>query len=119
MQKAMRLSDVACFREHLGNEYIKLELPIIAIYILDFNLSVDSPAFGNVPVYRDLRTNEILNPYDDFVEHLIHNAYFVQTQRIKPSINTKLDKLLSIFEQANFTGNSETTKKYQFDVDDP
>ncbi|MDR0307133.1 MAG: hypothetical protein LBI42_09895 [Chitinispirillales bacterium] len=119
MQKAMHLADVTRFREYLGTEYIKSELPIISIYILGFNLSVDSPAFGNVPVYRDLRTNEQLHPYDDFVEQLTHSAYFVQTQRIRSSLNTKLDRLLSVFEQANFIGGSETTKSYNLAVDDP
>ncbi|MDR0305452.1 MAG: hypothetical protein LBI42_01300 [Chitinispirillales bacterium] len=119
MQKAMHLADVTRFREYLGTEYIKSELPIISIYILGFNLSVDSPAFGNVPVYRDLRTNEQLHPHDDFVEQLTHSAYFVQTQRIKPSLSTKLDRLLSVFEQANFIGGSETTKSYPLEVDDP
>ncbi|MDR2728803.1 MAG: hypothetical protein LBB56_06695 [Chitinispirillales bacterium] len=119
MQKAKILDDVFRFRRYLGKEYRKSELPIIAIYILGFNLSVDSPAFGNFPIYRDLRTNEKLDAYDLFVEQLTHKAYFVQTKRIKPSLNTKLDKLLSVFEQKNFIGDDETTKDYKFEVDDP
>ena len=119
MQKAKILDDVFRFRKYLGKEYRKSELPIIAIYILGFNLSVDSPAFGNFPIYRDLRTNEKLDAYDLFVERLTHKAYFVQTKRIKPRLNTKLDKLLSVFEQKNFIGEDETTKDYKFEVDDP
>ncbi|MDR0305562.1 MAG: hypothetical protein LBI42_01865 [Chitinispirillales bacterium] len=119
MQKAKHLGDVYRFKKYLGGKYVDSKLPIISIYILGFNLSVDSPAFGNVPVYRDLRTNERLHFRDAFVEQLTHSAYFVQTQRIKPSLNTKLDKLLSIFEQANFVGGNETTKEYPLEVDDP
>jgi len=119
MQKAKLLNDVFRFRNYLGREYRESELPIIAIYILGFNLSVDSPAFGNFPVYRDLRTNEKIDAYDIFVEKLTHKAYFVQTQRIKPTLNTKLDKLLSVFEQKNFIGDDKTTKDYKFAVDDP
>jgi len=119
MQKAKLLDDVFRFRKYLGKEYAVSKLPIIAIYILGFPLSVDSPAFGNVPYYRDLLTNEELQVHDLFVEQLTHCAYFVQTPRIKPSRNTKLDKLLSIFEQANFIGDSKTTKDYRLEVDDP
>jgi hypothetical protein len=119
MQKAKLFDDVYRFRKYLGAEYAVSKLPIITIYILGFPLSVDSPAFGNVPRYRDLLTNEELVVHDCFVEHLTHCAYFVQTTKIKPSLNTKLDKLLSIFEQANFIGNSKTTKDYSLPVDDP
>ena len=119
MQKAKHLADVTRFREYLGTEYIKSDLPIISIYILGFNLTVDSVAFANSPEFRDLRTGESLHPHDPFVEQLTHTAYFVQAKRIKPSLNTRLDKLLSIFEQANFILGSETTKDYALSVDDP
>ena len=119
MQKAKILDDVFRFRKYLGKEYRKSKLPIIAIYILGFNLSVDSPAFGNFPIYRDLRTNDELHVHDIFVEQLTHRAYFVQTKRIKPSLNTKLDKMLSVFEQKNFIGEDKTTKDYTFQIDDP
>ena len=119
MQKAKLLDDVYRFRKYLGKEYASSKLPIIAIYILGFNLSVDSPAFGNNPVYRDLRTNETLQGRDLFVEQLTHSAYFIQTSRIKASLNTQLDKLLSIFEQTNFIGDNKTTKAYSFEIDDP
>jgi len=119
MQKAKHLADITRFREYLGTEYITSTLPIISIYILGFNLTVDSVAFGNFPICRDLRTGESLNSHDPFVEKLTHTAYFVQTKRITPSINTRLDKLLSIFEQANFISGSETTKDYALNVDDP
>ena len=119
MQKANLFDDVYRFRRYLGKEYAVSKLPIITIYILGFPLSVDSPAFGNVPSYHDLLTNEEIVVRDRFVEHLTHSAYFVQTTRIKPSLNTKLDKLLSIFEQNNFIGDSKTTKDYSLAVDDP
>jgi hypothetical protein len=119
MQKANLFDDVYRFRRYLGKEYAVSKLPIITIYILGFPLSVDSPAFGNAPRYRDLLTNEDIVVHDHFVEHLTHSAYFVQTTRIKPSLNTKLDKLLSIFEQANFIGGDKTTKDYSLAIDDP
>jgi hypothetical protein len=119
MQKAKVLDDVFRFRRYLGKEYADSKLPIIAIYILGFPLSVDSPAFGNVPKYRDLQTGEEIRVRDLFVNGLSHSAYFIQTTRIKPSLNTKIDRLLSIFEQAHFIGDGTTIKDYLFEVDDP
>ena len=120
MQKALQLGDVFRFRKYLGKEYVSSKLPIISIYILGFDLSVDSPAFVALRDCRDLRTNEKLEVNDLFVEHLTHNAYFIQTLRIKPSYNTRLEKLLSVFEQANFIeGTGTTTKDLELDEDDP
>jgi len=110
LQKAKHLADITRFRRYLGKEYINSTLPIISIYILGFDLSVDSPAFMSRPDCWDLRTNERINSSDSFVGSLTHNAYFIQTKRIKPCYQTKLDNLLSIFEQANFIGETQTTK---------
>jgi len=118
IQKAKVLGDVFRFKDYLGNEYKKSRLPIISIYILGFNLSVNSPAFMSRPDCWDLMTNEKLDVNDSFVAQLTHNAYFVQTLRIKPSINTRLEKLLSLFEQRDFIGDDETTKRYSFPADD-
>jgi hypothetical protein len=119
MQKAKNLSDVYRFREYLGGEYTKSKFPIIAIYILGFNLSVDAPAFAAYPEFEDLRTREKLEIHDHFVEHLTHKAYFVQAKRIKQSINTKLDMLLSVFGQENFVSEDKTVKDFPAEVDCP
>jgi hypothetical protein len=119
MQKALRPGDIYRFREYLGGEYTHSKLPIIAIYILGFNLSADSPAFVANPELRDLSTNEIINTRDSFVEHLTHKAYFVQTQRIKQNLSTKLDMLLSIFEQSNFVSRDKTMINIPFETQDP
>ena len=118
LQKAKVLNDVYRFKDYLGNEYTKSEFPIIAIYILGFNLSVDSPAFMARPDCWDLMTNEQITKKDDFVEQLTHKAYFIQTKRIKPAYNTRLEKLLTIFEQTGFIDEAKTTKRFNFDTDD-
>ena len=110
LQKALHDGDIDRFRGYLGSEYIHSQLPIISIYILGFNLTVDSPAFVARPDCWDLRTQERLEVKDVFIQQVTHHAYFVQTLRIKPNYNTRLEKLLSIFEQANFIGHSHTTK---------
>ena len=112
LQKALHDGDIDRFRGYLGSEYIHSQLPIITIYILGFNLSVDSPAFVARPDCWDLRTKERLEVKDAFIQQVTHLAYFVQTLKIKPSYNTRLEKLLSIFEQANFIGHSHTTKAF-------
>jgi predicted nuclease with TOPRIM domain len=53
------------------------------------------------------------------VEHLTHKAYFVQTKRIKQSVNTKLDMLLSVFGQENFVSADKTVKDFPAAVDCP
>ena len=118
MQKAKKLGDIGRFREYLGSEYTTSRLPIIAIYILGFNLNVNSPAFMARPDCWDLMTKQKIDGNDRFVEHLTHNAYFVQTLQIKPAFNTRLEKLLAIFEQDRFIDNKTTTKLFPFDVKD-
>ena len=118
LQKAKNLGDVFRFTRYLGNEYRKTKHPIIAIYILGFNLSVESPAFTARPGCWDLMTKEKIEKKDAFVEQLTHKAYFIQTKRIKPAYNTRLEKLLAAFEQARFIGDSETTKIFPFDAAD-
>jgi len=118
LQKAKQLSDIYRFREYLGGEYTSSKLPIIAIYILGFNLSVDTAAFAAYPECRDIRTQEKLNVRDNFVEHLTHKAYFIQTHKIKRSLNTKLDTLLSVFSQENFVSTDETIKDFPDEAED-
>ncbi|MCL2845034.1 MAG: hypothetical protein FWE23_06240 [Chitinivibrionia bacterium] len=112
IQKAGNFGDIPRFRDYLAVEYARTGYPIIAIYILGFNLSVNSPAFVAFPEYKDLQTNQNLTVNDNFVEHLTHKAYFVQTKRIKQSLNTKLDAVLSIFAQENFASSDKTTKSF-------
>ena len=119
LQKAKQLSDIYRFREYLGAEYVNSKLPIIAIYILGFNLSVDAPAFVAYPECKDLRTKEKLTVHDNFVEHLTHKAYFVQTCKIKQNLNTELDTLLSVFEQENFVSSDKTTKDFPVETQYP
>ncbi|MCL2845414.1 MAG: hypothetical protein FWE23_08195 [Chitinivibrionia bacterium] len=119
IQKAGNFGDIPRFRDYLAVEYKRTEYPIIAIYILGFNLSVNSPAFVAFPECKDLQTNQKLTVHDNFVEHLTHKAYFVQTKRIKQSLNTKLDAVLSIFAQDNFASEDKTTKSFPMNSDIP
>jgi len=118
IQKVNLLMEIYQFWDNVGKKYTPSKLPIITIYIVGFTLSVDTPAFGGkVSHYRDLLTNEELVVRDHFVEQLTHCAYFIQIPRIKPCQDTTLNMVLSIFEQANFIGNSTMWKDYSFEVD--
>ena len=111
LQKAKNLTDVFRFTRYLGHEYTKTEHPIIAIYILDFNLTVDSPAFMSIPECWDLMSKEKIEHKDKFVQQLTHKAYFIQTQRLNLGFSTRLEKVLAPFEQTNFIGNDKTIKR--------
>jgi len=54
------------------------------------------------------------------VELLTHDSYIIQAPRInidkKP--RTRLENILSIFEQKNFVGNQEETINYKYQIDD-
>ena len=118
LQKAKNLTDVFRFTRYLGHEYTKTKHPIIAIYILGFNLSVDAPAFMAKPDCWNLMTNEKIEERDPFVEQLTHKAYFIQTKRLNLGFNTRLEQVLAPFEQTNFIGNDQTTKSFMFETDD-
>ena len=59
-----------------------------------------------------MQTKQPITVNDNFVEHLTHRAYFVQTKKIKQSLSTKLDALLSIFAQDDFASDDKTTKRF-------
>jgi hypothetical protein len=54
----------------------------------------------------------------DFAERLTHDCYIVQVPRIQPRLKTPLDRLLSVFEQKNFTDKTESDKTYDYPISD-
>ena len=88
-----------------------LKLPIISIYILGFNLTVEQPIFITRPACFDMIKSEEMEIKDDFVKQLFHTSYIIQTLRILPSNETMLEKLLTLFEQFTFTDDTQKTKE--------
>ena len=120
IQKAMHYGEIITrFRKYLGSVYSKNELPIIAIYILGYNLIEEEPVFMTYPHCISLRTKETLEIKDKLVKSLTHTSYFIQANRIKPEYTTNLDKLLAIFEQANFYGDDMSTKSFTLQEVEP
>lgn len=126
IQKAKNLIDVMRFRNYLAAQYGKEDeingekviLPITTIYILGFKLpEINSPCLKVERNYKDLITNSNIETKSDFIEKLTHDSYIVQVGRITGRYQTKLDKLLSLFEQANFTDDRKIVKDYNYEID--
>lgn len=129
IQKAKNSIDLMRFRNYLAEQYKKedhinhqnIALPITTIYILGFKLpEIDSPCIRVERTYIDLINKTTINQKSDFVEKLTHDCFVVQVDRITDRYQTQLDKLLSVFEQRNFTDDKEITKNYihQPDLDE-
>jgi hypothetical protein len=126
IQKSNKLIDIMRFRRYLAEQYTrgdKVEnkkevLPITTIYLLGFNLpELETPCIKIERNYKDLTTQNILTQRSEFIEKLTHDSYIVQVKRITDRYQTRLDKLLSIFEQRHFVENSEIVKEYLHEPD--
>jgi hypothetical protein len=128
IQKARRQIDLMRFRNYLAEQYkkedvvdnVKVVLPITTIYILGFLLpEIDADSIKIERNYIVQRTKAVLTQRNSFIESLTHDSYIVQTGRITDYYQTRLDKLLSIFEQTNFTDDTKITKRYTHEPDEP
>ncbi len=126
IQKAKNQIDLMRFRNYLAEQYKKEDtideekiiLPITTIYILGFKLpEILSPCLKVERNYKDLINKTIIETKSDFVEKLTHDSFIVQVERITDRYQTKLDKLLSLFEQKNFTDDKGITKEFNHEVD--
>jgi DNA repair ATPase RecN len=127
VQKAKQETDLMRFRGYLGEQYKKREkiegekiaLPITTIYVLGFQLpEIDTACLKVGREYQDLINNVPITARSPFVEKLTHDSYIVQVGRITGRYQTRLDKLLSIFEQSCFVDEKEAVKHYKYNLDD-
>lgn len=126
IQKAKNQIDLMRFRNYLAEQYKKEDiindekvvLPITTIYILGFKLpEIDTPCLKVERNYKDLTTKTLLASKSDFVEKLTHDSFVVQVDRITDRYQTRLDKLLSMFEQTNFVDERKIIKEFNHEVD--
>ncbi len=126
IQKAKNQIDLMRFRNYLGEQYKKentidgekVILPITTIYILGFKLpEITTSCLKVERNYKDLINKTKLETKSDFVEKLTHDSFIVQVDRITGSYKTRLDKLLSVFEQTNFVDSNKITKEFLHDTD--
>ncbi len=124
VQKARNFIDLMRFRNYLAEQYKKEDLidnkatilPITTIYILGFNLpEIETPCLKVERNYKDLVNQKLILERSDFAEKLTHDSFIVQVKRITNRYQTKLDKLLSLFEQKYFVDDKETTKYFKHD----
>ena len=126
IQKAKNLYDLMRFRNYLAEQYKKEDiignkkviLPITTIYILGFKLpEIETSCLKIGRNYQDLVNKTIIDTKSDFIEKLTHDCYVVQVERITGRYQTRLDKLLSVFEQTNFIDDLKITKEFHHDTD--
>jgi hypothetical protein len=126
IQKAKNEIDLMRFRNYLGEQYKKEDiiddekviLPITTIYILGFKLpEVKLPCVYIERSYKDPINNEIIEAKSDFIEKLTHDSYVVQVDRITGGYSSKLEKLLSLFEQQHFVDDKKIIKEFKHELD--
>ncbi len=127
LQKSNHAYDVMRFRHYLGSNYSvsdvvngeEVVLPILPIYFLGFPLSIKHAVLKIGRQYQDISSGEILDEKDSFIEKLTHDAYVVQITRLTSEMQTKIDRILSIFNQ-KFLFNEENKwlLSYQENVED-
>ena len=126
IQKAKNQIDLMRFRNYLAEQYKKEDdvngekmiLPITTIYILGFKLpEINSACLKVERNYKDLVNNSKIETKSDFIEKLTHDSYVVQVERITGKYQTKLDKLLSLFEQTNFVDDRKIVKEFTHEID--
>ena len=131
IQKARNTMDVMRFRHYLAEHYKRKDtvtlkdktseaiLPIITIYLLGFNLKeTDAVVIGVKHNTKDLRTQKLIEVKIPFIEYLTHDCYVIQLGRITGAMKTRVDKVLSVFEQKYFIDEKKITKKYPHSADD-
>ena len=109
VQKSKYPNPIMRFRRYLASNYMKshqdgdkeVALPIITIYFLGYNLpDYDTPAIIVNNTVIDATTKNVIPYKNDFVELLTHPSYILQVERLPEKRKTKLEKLLSLFDQA-------------------
>lgn len=126
IQKARNETDLMRFRSYLAEQYTKEDtvdgvtvvLPITTIYILGFKLhNIKSACVKVRRRYHDLINNKIIDEKNEFIEKLTHDSFVVQVKRITGKYKSKLDKLLSVFEQNNFVDDRGVVKNFNHETD--
>jgi hypothetical protein len=130
IQKSKNALDLMRFRNYLGEQYKRKDkvmadgveteeaLPIITIYLLGFELpEVDAVVVHVSRIYRNVITREELDVKSDFIECLTHDSYVVQIPRIDGKNRSRLEKMLSVFEQNDFYDDKCILKNYRHEVE--
>jgi hypothetical protein len=115
LQKTKRNTNAIRFRRYLAENYQKEDtviengkekkrpLEIITIYLLGFQLSKTPTAIlHSKPTFRDV-INDAIVEYaylEEFIKLLTHESYFIQIPRLIEPTKTRVERILSIFNQS-------------------
>jgi len=107
LQKSKNSFDLQRFRHFLGKNYshpddidgYRVSLTIVPIYVLGFPLSIPSSVLQIGRTYKDLSSGEIIEKKDEFIESLGHDSFVVQISKLNGEMKTKMERILSIFNQ--------------------
>ncbi len=134
LQKTKRNTNAIRFRRYLGENYQKEDaiidingkerkrpLELITIYLLGFELNKTPTAvLYSRPCFRDLVNNERAEyaHAEEFIKLLTHESYFIQIPRLVEPTKTRIEKVLSVFNQT-FKSSDEHSLNYELIDDDP
>jgi FtsZ-interacting cell division protein YlmF len=129
VQKSRSPNPTPRFRRYLGKNYLnehsyidengqtqREHLPIISVYFLGYNLGTgeyDTPGILVNNSVIDAITKKPINIKHKFVKLLTHPCYILQVERLKEDRKTRLEKMLSLFDQSHCTED-----KYFLDVEE-
>ena len=122
LQKTWLETETLRFRQYLGVQYQSPKnvigkgrdthaLPMVAIYLLGHKVGdIEEPVLYVRHHAFDYDGNVVTKGLPDpFVDSLTHDSVIVQIPRLHGQINTRLDKVLSIFDQSYISGESPQT----------
>lgn len=110
LQKSQRQADIGRFRKYLASNYYDSSLQqhsqehdeIIAVYILGFSLNIPVAVVRTSKQLLDASTQMPLDMTTDdesFIRKLHHESVFVDITKLTTKMRTRVDRLLSIFNQ--------------------
>ena len=134
LQKTKRNTNAIRFRRYLGENYQKEDtiidiygkerkraLEIITIYLLGFQLNKTPTAvLYSKPCFLDLVNNESAEyaHAEEFIKLLTHESYFIQIPRLVEPTKTRIERVLSVFNQT-FKSSDDHSLNYELIDDDP
>ena len=113
LQKTWLETETLRFRQYLGTHYANPDnlipdcregygLPMVTVYLLGHKVGdIEEPILYVKRKAFDYDDNEVTTGIPDpFVDSLTHDSIIVQIPRLKGSVNNRVEKVLSIFDQS-------------------
>ena len=108
LQQCLNASDITRFRSYLGKNYSyqdindgkKEDLEIITIYILGFSIQTPVAVIQTSKELIDVSTKQKIEQTKDEIEwiaKLNHTSIFIDVTQLNAKIQTKVEKLLAVF----------------------